>query len=112
MKAFAKPDLEERDLAFFCLDVVKRNGGILEHPHGSSFFRYAGIRPTLCIDQHWFGFPARKRTWLYFVDVKPLPHPLSFDLVATKVELMHSGMRSRMPLTFCQWLVDCVKQTL
>lgn len=32
MKAFARPDPEEKELAFFCLQKVLKNGGVFEHP--------------------------------------------------------------------------------
>lgn len=35
----AKPRPDEKSLAFFALDVVRHNGGVLEHPFGSQFWR-------------------------------------------------------------------------
>lgn len=109
LKAFAHDRPKEKELAWFCLEKVKRNGGILEHPAGSSFFAAAGIKPTISVDQIWWGFPARKRTYLYFVGCRPLSFPLSFDLPKTTVQNMDKKKRSRMTVAFCQWLVDCIK---
>jgi len=110
LRAFAYVNEREKELAFVCLDHVKRNGGIFEHPHGSSFFRVAGVKPTLCIDQSWFGFPARKRTWLYFSRCKPLAVPLCFDAYTKKVPQLGKVARSAMTLDLARWLVNCVSQ--
>ena len=64
------------------LGVVRRCGGVLEHPARSSFFRahalpYPGELPdgwggyTIEVSQCDWGHPARKRTWLYIVGVTP-----------------------------------------
>ncbi len=63
------------------LDAVRRWGGVLEHPLGSHAWRHHGIEKpppsggwvpagdgmgwTCSVDQHFYGHPARKRTWLY-----------------------------------------------
>ena len=109
MKAFAKYNQRDRLLAYFCWDVVNTNGGIFEHPAGSSFFNHVGAdwNKIISIDQMWFGFPARKRTYLYFNKCIPLQYPISFDCPVKLVEYMSSSMRSRQPLSLCKWLVDC-----
>ena len=38
LKAFAAVDPGEKDLAWFCFKKWVANGGIFEHPEGSSFF--------------------------------------------------------------------------
>lgn len=112
LRKMAIDDQHEKALAFFCLHKVLANGGVFEHPEGSTFFEVAGITPTHSVDQCWFGFPARKRTWLFFHKCKPLPYPLSFDVPRTKVEKITSTMRSRMPEAFCSWLINSVRQTI
>lgn len=106
LKAFAKVNEVEKNLAWFCFWKVQVNGGIFEHPHGSSFFDTVGVKPTLCIDQSWFGFPARKRTWLYFSKCKPLAYPLSFDAVARSVPQLGKEARSKTTLHLARWLVE------
>jgi hypothetical protein len=110
LRAFAHFNPKEKDLAWLCLEHVLQNGGILEHPSGSSFFREAGIKPTLSIDQSWFGFPARKRTYLYFSKCRPLSFPLSFDAPVKKVYQLGQVARSAMTLKLAKWLVACVSQ--
>ncbi len=110
LRSFAKENKEEKDLAMFCLHKVKQNGGILEHPAGSQFWKVANVSRSniISINQHWFGFPAQKRTWLYFHDVKPLAYPLSFNTPTKTVSDMHSTARSLQPLSFCNYLVNCI----
>lgn len=113
LKAFANVDPVSKELAFFCLEKVRSNGGILEHPYGSSFFKAAGIKPTIQIDQCWFGFPGRKRTWLYFHGCTPLTHPLSFDLPAVRsISQMSQVKRSETTEQLALWLRDSIKAYL
>lgn len=106
LKSFAKEDKKERDLAMFCLEKVRSNGGILEHPAGSSFFAYAGIKPTISINQSWFGFPAQKNTYLYFYDCAPLQLPLSFNAIEKKVTQLSQVKRSFTTIEFATWLIN------
>lgn len=112
MKNFAKSSSSEKELAAFCFEMVLNNGGIFEHPAGSSFFKYYGVDKykILSVSQRWWGFPAEKRTYLYFSRCKPLATPISFDCATKKVCELHSSSRSIMPLSFCQYLVNCVNQ--
>jgi hypothetical protein len=108
LRRFAKEDQQEKELAFFCLEQVKRNGGILEHPAGSSFFKAAGLSSSIySIDQSWFGFPARKTTWLYFNGYKPEAFPV-MGFVTHKVSDMWPPSRSKQTLNFCHWLIRCI----
>lgn len=110
LRNFAKEDKEEKELALFCWELVNKNGGILEHPYGSFLFKYvnASRKKIFCIDQHWFNFPCRKRTWLYCHEIDLLPFPLNFNAYIRKVESLHSRTRSIMPIEFCKYLVDSV----
>lgn len=111
LKAFAVNDKAEKELAYFCFELVNKNGGIMEHPKGSSFFKHVSARQKYMsvVWQSWFGFPAKKETLLYVKDCQLLPTPLSFDLIEKKVERMSKDKRSLMPLSFCQYLVDSLK---
>jgi hypothetical protein len=110
MKAFSKNNPGEKELAWHCLKYVLRNGGVFEHPYGSSFFRASGLeRKIIYVDQWWWGFPARKRTALLFVGCKPLSYPLNFDLCTGRVDKMKYEYRSIQPVGFCQWLVNSVQ---
>jgi hypothetical protein len=111
LRAFAKNNEYEKNLAWHCLELVERNGGIFEHPRGSFFFKVAGIdrNKIYSIDQSWFGFPARKTTYLYFNKCKPLSFPIKFEPPETTAQKMWSTERSKMTQSFAQWLVDCIK---
>jgi hypothetical protein len=64
------------------LDAVRRFGGVLEHPAYSRAWTHFGLpRPARTwsatlfdcgwvteVEQHCYGFPGRKRTWLYAVN--------------------------------------------
>jgi hypothetical protein len=68
------------------LAAVRRFGGVLEHPAYSLAWSHFGLpRPPargwqatidgeyVCeFDQHAYGFPGRKRTWLYAVGITPV----------------------------------------
>ena len=82
----ANPRPDEKDLAWFALNKVRKNGGVLEHPKGSRLWREAplpmpGEFPdehggfTLLIDQYHFGHVARKWTHLYIVGIEPKDLP-------------------------------------
>lgn len=110
MKAFATENKEQKELAIFCWEVVNKNGGILEHPNGSNLFKYvrADKKFIYSVNQHWWGFPARKTTLLYVKDVKLLAYPLNFNAIQKKVNQMNYKSRSIMTLEFCQYLVNSV----
>ena len=82
----ANPRPDEKDLAWFALDQVRKNGGVLEHPTGSRLWKegklplmgqgyddFGGF--TLEVDQYDFGHVAHKRTKLYIcgITIEQLP---------------------------------------
>ena len=84
----------EKELALLSIDIVRKNGGILEHPSGSRLFskyipdadafpdEFGGF--TVLIDQYDFGHVAHKPTKLYFwgINKGQLPRmPLSGELI-------------------------------
>lgn len=85
LRAFAKPRHDERELALFAVDQVRRWGGVLEHPAASTLWPVAGLPEpgqfdefggwTLPVDQDWFGHRAEKRTKLYIVGCAPRSIP-------------------------------------
>lgn len=64
------------------VEVVRRNGGVLEHPKGSTLFRHCGMPHPGELPDAWggvtfevaqvdWGHVARKRTWIYVVGAPP-----------------------------------------
>lgn len=113
LRTFATKNTDEKNLALLCWDIVNTNGGILEHPHGSYLFKYvnADRKKIRSVDQNWWGFPARKKTYLYVHQVELIEHPLSNELPSKKVEYMHQRARSIMTLDFCKWLVNSIEHS-
>lgn len=124
LKAFSKQDADQKELAFHCLKYVIRNGGIFEHPAGSSFFKEAGIVKNIySVDQSWWGFEARKRTYLFFSKCKPLAMPFPETIPSLYVappsstrpntwhnRHMKKSERSTTILPFAYWMIDCINE--
>lgn len=125
---FAKPSPGEKDLALFAVDLVRKNGGVLEHPAhsklwkeknlpvGSSIDEFGGW--TLRINQHWFGHLAQKDTFLYIVGCSPsqIPsYPLNFSavthVISTSKRYKHKWkecsvkQREATPVQLAEWLI-------
>ena len=126
MRNFAKNNADQKELAYFCLTKVIRNGGIFEHPSGSAFFKQAGITKNIySVDQVWWGFPARKRTYLFFHKVKPISFPILTAVpthvvgVSSKLSPQQRLLRRNLPkgersttvLPFANWMINCINQT-
>lgn len=116
---FAKPRDGERELAIWAVDVVRRCGGVLEHPRASRLWKEAGLPDpgardrfggfTLGIDQDWFGHRAEKRTLLYIVGVEPtdIPaFPLRLEPPSHVVERMGRAEREHTPPRLASWLIE------
>ena len=85
LRHFAKPRHDEKDLALFAVEQIRKNGGVLEHPESSLLWPTAKLPwPgrydqfggwTLPVHQFWFGHRAQKKTWLYIVGCAPKDIP-------------------------------------
>ena len=88
LRKLANPRPDEKALAVFAVEQVRKFGGVLEHPKNSTLWPAAGLPEpcsvdafggwTLPIDQNWFGHRAQKPTRLYIVgcgalEIPPLP---------------------------------------
>jgi len=133
----AKPRPDEKDLALFAIAMVRKYGGVLEHPRASRLFpeylplpgtkdEYGGY--SICVDQFWWGHKCRKRTLLYIVGCaeKDLPPvPLRFDAVAyiigtsgrrrdgtryTKKKEVTKREREATPVALARWLIDAASK--
>lgn len=106
-KAVAKGLAGERELALWAMDLVRRNGGVLEHPASSGLWKH--LLPgdsTITVPQCDWGHRAQKMTTLFYAGLGPMPprpHPYVGRLVP--VELMGRHERERTPAAFAEWLV-------
>ena len=128
---FAKPRPDEKALAPWAVDQIRRFGGVLEHPSGSRLWPEYGLPPpgtvdafggwTLPVFQHWFGHRAEKATRLYIVgtrpaDIPPLPLTLAYPThvigdsgrasAGTKRPEVSKAEREHTPPAFSAWLVE------
>lgn len=103
----AKPRPDEAELALWALDLVRRNGGVLEHPASSRLWQH--LRPgetTLLIRQADFGHRAEKLTRLFYAGLPPVPlMPESVLGPFVPVEHMGRQERERTPRPLAEWLV-------
>ena len=78
---FAKPRDDEKALAPWSIEQIRKYGGVLEHPKNSRIWPTMGLPDpgkrdefggwTLPINQHWWGHRAEKATRLYIVGCEP-----------------------------------------
>ncbi|HMM52763.1 MAG TPA: hypothetical protein PKD87_14270 [Burkholderiaceae bacterium] len=115
LRAFAKPREDEKALALHAVESVRRWGGVLEHPAGSTLWTAAGLpRPfegpddwggwTLPVSQFWWGHKAEKRTWLYIVgaapdELPPIPFRMGYPTHIIGSSMRRKGERGWMPGT-------------
>jgi hypothetical protein len=124
---------EEKALGPLCVEIVRRNGGVLEHPSYSTLWLEMGMpRPgsrddhggvTLPVVQWFWGHRAAKATWLYIVgcrldSVPEMPFKLGepthrcagrSDRARTKPEIGRKE-RERTPVEFAIWLVALARR--
>ena len=136
LRAFAKPREDEKGLALHAVECVRRWGGVLEHPAGSTLWAAAGLpKPfegpddwggwTLPVSQFWWGHKAEKRTWLYIVgaapdELPPIPFRMGYPTHIIGSSMRRKGERGWMPGTtkaerehtppaFAAWLVQVAR---
>lgn len=132
LRQFAKPREGEKSLAIWAVAQVRRFGGVLEHPEGSTLWAAAGLPPvgkrdefggwTLGIHQHEFGHRAEKATLLYIVGCLPacLPAmPLRLEEVTHCIRPTKSyprkpsvtkAEREHTPRALAEWLVEVARR--
>lgn len=111
--------------AIHAVEMVRGNGGVLEHPAGSLLWPVAGLpRPggardgfggyTIEVEQVRWGHRAVKRTWLYIVrcgTVPPIPpmrahtHTCGMNR-APGTRPLGSVERRMTPVAFAEWLLE------
>lgn len=118
-KAVAKPRDGERELALWSMHMVRRFGGVLEHPVSSGLWsaagcltpglrdRFGGVLVTL--NQGDFGHRAPKATGLYLVGCAVPELPFELCSASHSVERMGKAERERTPEQFAALLVDLAR---
>lgn len=135
----AKPRDDERSLAPWAIEMVRKCGGVLEHPKRSKLWPELGLpQPgagsdefggwTLGIAQRDFGHRAEKLTLLYIVgcarrDLPPIPFVMgeATHVVATSgrrrdgTRYKHKkectkAERERTPVALAEWLVEVARR--
>ena len=128
LRKFSTAPIHEKKIAFFCLDKVRRFGGILEHPRSSTLWHtgnfdlsgqvdsYGGFLRS--VDFSWFGYPARKKTMLYFVGISPSalpPFPISLDAISacvgssssySNLKALPISLRSQTPRLMIEYFIQ------
>lgn len=133
-KHFSKGNMEDKALAPWAVETVRRCGGVLEHPAYSSLWKYCGLPApgfgydafggwTLSVDQFWFGHKAQKRTWLYIVGCHPMQIPaysINLSAITHVVDTRSRANRHKAYIThrerhatpepFARWLVALARR--
>lgn len=104
----SKATEEEKALGLYAVEMVRRWGGILEHPAHSSLWTAAGLPLpgqrdaiggfTFPVPQFWWGHRAEKQTWFYVVGCEPKDLPETpFQMgIPPRVITNKKGLRSWM----------------
>ena len=115
LRSFSKAPVSERFLALHAIEVVRRVGGVVEHPAGSALWSELGLVPgrrdafgglLIHVWQSWWGHRAPKATGFYVVGAEIPPMPFSLGEPGGRVELMGKREREATPLSLAKWLVD------
>ncbi len=113
---FAKPRKDERELAIWSMDMVRKHGGVLEHPYTSKLWQAAncigfGMRDQyggvlVPVYQSWWGHKAPKQTCLYFVGPVPEIPDEKPPTMIQSVENMSAASRETTPINLAIFLVQ------
>jgi hypothetical protein len=138
LRHFAKPRPDEKELATWCIDRIREEGGVLEHPIGSTLWPVKGLPEpghrdqfggwTYQAPQQWWGHLAEKWTRFYIVGIEPHEMP-TVPLVLGEAERTMSGVtkedlkkpgarpellkkdREKTPPALAEWLVELARRT-
>ena len=115
LRHFAKPRVDEKDLARWAVHQVRKYGGVLEHPAGSTLWPdmalpKPGFRDefggwTLAAPQKWWGHKAEKASWFYVVGLAASEIP-AFPIVVDRMK--YTG-REHTPPLLAAWLVELAR---
>jgi hypothetical protein len=133
LRKLARIDEEEKALGPWAARMVRANGGVLEHPAGSTLWPAADLPApgqrdsyggfTLDVDQVIWGHKAQKRTWLYVCGCDPAQVPPMPPAGAVPTHRVTSSaktfyhlpelsrhLREATPPALAQWLVTLARR--
>lgn len=112
---FANPRAGERELALWSMAMVRKFGGVVEHPKTSRLWSAAGCLGYGIRDDHggilipvyqsWWGHKAPKETCFYVVGAMPELPDYEPSKMVQSVENMSQACREVTPLPLARWLV-------
>lgn len=100
----------EKSHAVWTIDLIRKFGGIMEHPVTSRVWELLDDdEKTLVVDQNWFGHPAQKRTRLFYnLPNRYPPIPFQLERIERPVEQMSKRQREQTPRPFAEWLIKWI----
>lgn len=123
----ANPAPGEKDLGPWCVEQIKANGGVLEHPAHSRLWQACNLPLpgwtargdlwSMAVDQSWWGDVRKKATWLLFSGVSPhdlpvVPYRLRESFGdRRRWQVMSKQQRSASTKAFAEWLVAAARLT-
>lgn len=132
LRHFAKPQPGEKELAFFAVDQVRKNGGVLEHPARSKLWEAANLPEpgqrdeyggwTFEAPQKWWGHKCEKPTRFYIVGCPPaeLPtvplilgeasHVQTYSHKCRRRPQIKLAEREHTPPAMAAWLVEVARR--
>lgn len=120
----AKPMPGEKDLGPWCVEQVKRCGGVLEHPAHSRLWDHCGLPRvgdperdgmfSMWLEQSWFGDTRTKNTWLFLVGVDREKLTIPFRLHnpngdRRRWQCMSKNQRAATSFEMAEWLVSAAR---
>lgn len=136
--AFAHKNEDVKALAPWCVDRIREEGGVLEHPTSSRVWKFKSLPEpgglpdefggwTLEVDQFRWGHKAEKMTRLYIVGCPPEQIPTIPPRIGEPTHTMRSVTkemraagykpellkkdRDKTPPAFAAWLVELARMT-
>lgn len=116
----SKPVQGEKELGPMCVQLLKSNGGILEHPAHSRLWDHCGLpKPgmpeveglwSIAVNQSWWGDRRTKKTWLLFAHIDQSEVDLPFRLHdptndREQWNTMSRNTRAATPEEMARWLI-------
>ena len=127
---FSTAPLEEKQFAIWSIKMIRKNGGVLEHPATSRLWQemklpsygkyddYGGW--TLIAPQYWWGHKAEKKTKFYIYGISPnnipdIPFRLGYPeyVVGTSKRKLAKDLpeitkkeRKQTPIQLAEWLIE------